>query len=472
MFIFKKMRRRIAFFVFLLYPLSSASHVRYGFLIGGRGGYQGTGDVPFLKTFMEDGYILKGVFIGDFSFISSFIDFNFQIATREVSETTIEDYLWDIRIKEAYLIDEIWTAIKPVDWIFFYVGKKEIKIFESIVLQNYLTGVGFRIDLYEGKDIPFVLSGGIYKAEKHEELLGTDSFDPIAFISLDYILNLAEGLSFSFLFFNDRSNFFGTMMNNALQQVLLPIFEYRIRRETDFRKRQRMMEMYSRIMDEPFKNSEGNLYWLNLSGKKYIWNFLLKGGFSFEFGNSDVRYVDIFTGDEKMAHIDFLGYAGFLKVFYKGFRRFEPFVSFLFMSGNEGPFDFRDEYESFLGLYPYITETSIFYSGGINSHFSTGSLSPSGMMSYGNISVVLGMNIKYFLDLEVLQAFLLSPVSPRNLGDIEVGRIYGYETDVIIKKDIYKFITLMAEGDLFFPGDFFTKEGVIFRIQGGIDFSM
>jgi hypothetical protein len=30
--------------------------------------------------------------------------------------------------------------------------------------------------------------------------------------------------------------------------------------ETDFRKRYRMMEMYERIIEEPVKNSEGNLY--------------------------------------------------------------------------------------------------------------------------------------------------------------------------------------------------------------------
>jgi hypothetical protein len=471
MFIIKKMRKKIIPFMLLFYQFCYAGEVRYGFLTGGRGGYQDTGDVPFLKTFMKDGYILKGVFMGDFSFISSFLDFVLKIDTKEVSESTIED-LWDVRIKKAYLIDEIYMAIKPADWIFFYPGKKEVVIFDGIILQNYLTGFSFRIDLYEGKDIPFVISGGIYKAEKSEELLGTDSFDPIAFISLDYLFNLAEGLSLSFLFFNDRSNFFGTMMNNALQQILLPILEYRIKMETDFRKRYRMMEMYERIIEEPVKNSEGNLYWLSLSGKKYLWNFLLKGGFSFEFGNSDVRYIDIFTGYEKRVDIDFLGYAGFFKCFYKGSRRFEPFISFLYMSGNEGPFDFSDEYESFLGLYPYITETSIFYSGGINSHFSTGSLSPSGIMAYGSISFVLGMNIKYFLNLELLQAFLFSPVSPKKIGEIEVGRVYGYETDVIIKKDLYKFITLMAEGDLFFPGDFFTKSGVIFRIQGGIDISM
>ncbi len=466
------MSKRIALLIFLLYPSFSSGWVKYGVLIGGRGGYQSIGDVPFLKTFMEDGYILKGIFIGDFSYSSSFFDFVFQMDTREISESTLEDYFWDVRVKKAYFMNELYLAIKPVKYLFFYAGKRKLSIFEGIVLENYLLGFSFGIDLYEGKDIPIVFSGGVYKAEKYEELLGTDSFDPIVFLNVDYLLNLAEGSSMSFLFFNDRSNYFGTMMNNAIQQVLLPILEYRMKREADPLKRWRMEQIYERILEEPFKDSSGNLYWLNLNGKKYIWNFLIKGGFSLEFGDSDVDYVDIFTGEKRTAHLDFLGYAGFLKVFYKEFRRFEPFVSFLFMSGNESPFDFSDEYESFLGLYPYITETSIFYSGGINAHFSTGSLSPSGLFSYGNISIVLGAKIRYLLEVELLQAFLFSPVSPKKFGEIEVGRIYGYETDIIMKKELWRFITLMAEGDLFFTGDFFPKEGVIFRIQGGIELSI
>lgn len=467
------MIKRIVFLLFLIYPVDSFCSVRYGLLLGGRGGYKETGNLPFLRTFMEDGYILQGILIGDLSVSSSYIDFIVQIGTREISESTLrEDYFVDLRIKKAYLIDESYIVVKPKEWLLFYIGKKELSIFESIVLQNYLLGFGVRIDLYEGKELPFIISGGIYKAEKYEELLGTHSFDPIAFISLDYILNLAEGLSLSFLFFNDRNNFFGEMMNNVLQQVLLPVLEYNIKRETDYRRKMAIEKMYERILEEPLKESEGELYWINLSGKKYIWNFLIKGGFSIEFGESDVRYVDIFTGDEKNVSLDFLGYAGFFRVFYKGWVGFEPFISFLFMSGNEGPFDFHDEYNSFLGLYPYITETSIFYSGGINTHFSTGSLSPSGVLSYGNISLLLGVNIRYFLDVEILQSFLLSPVSPKKIGEIEVGRIYGYETDIIIKKDLWKYFTLLLEGDLFFSGDFFIKGGTIFRIIGGVDFSI
>lgn len=225
---------------------------------------------------------------------------------------------------------------------------------DGFILQNYLTGIGFKFNLYEEKGIPFIISAGIYKGEKEEELLGIDSFDPIVFFESDYLLNLSEGFSFSFLFFNDKSNFFGTMLNNALQQTILPLLEPKMKRETDPVNYKRMENMYNRIAEGSFKQTEGSLYWFNIHSKKCIGDFLFKWGFSLEFGDSDVSYQDIFTGEMRAISIDFLGYGGSFRVNYKGSRTFEPFLSFIYVSGDEDPFDFRDKYSSFLGLYPYI----------------------------------------------------------------------------------------------------------------------
>lgn len=469
------MVKRGTLIIFLFLPSLGWGSVKYGLLLGGRGGYQDTSDIPFLMDLMRDGEILNGIFIGYLTLLSKYLDFAIRIDTRELSETTLEGdgeiYFLDTRLKRAYLIDELYTVLKPSNEISIKAGKKEIVVFDGIILQNYLAGLELRVDLYEERGIPFILSTGLYKAEKKEELLNPDSFDPVALLKVDYPLNLVENLSFSFLFFYDSSNFFGTMMNNALQQVLLPLLEYRMKVETDWRKRLRMGMVYLRVVEEPFKDSRGPVYWFNFAGKKYLWRFLIKGGFSFEFGNSQVKYVDVFTGDERSKAIDFSGGAAFLKVYYRGMQNFEPFFSFLFMSGNEGPFDFSDEYESFLTLYQYITETSMFYSGGINTHFSTGSISPSGLLGYGNLSLIAGLRIKYFFDADIRQAFLLSPVSPKPLGEIEVGMVYGYETDIVIKKNLWWYLDLLFEGAIFIPGSFFTKDGILFRIIGGVDFS-
>lgn len=464
--------------IFIMSPVLSHSALNYSFLLSIRSGYQDTDFLQYFNEFMEEGWILSGNFIGNFQLETESITWALEIDTREISKITLkeengESYFVDYRVKKSYLLNELYLDIHPVEWVDIYLGKKEFEEMFGFISNTYLMGGSVFFDLYKSNISPFVFSAGIYKVEKSEEFFNPDFFDPIVRVSVDYRISLFEFVSFSFMLLHEENNLFGTLMNIGLQQLFQPIIQNMISREESPIKKLYLQSVLLNLLERPFRSSKGYFLWLNFYGKKYLWNFLIIAGISLETGNTDLTYKDVFTEKEIPLSVVPLSYAGFLKLEYKKWDRMQPFLHFIYMSGDETPLNLADGYNNFISPYQYITDTSLFYQGGINAHFSTGSFVPAGLIGYGNISFIIGLDLNLLFDISIVQAFLFSAVSPKPIQteseEIKAGMIYGYETDLILVKEVSSSLSFLMEFDIFTTGNFFRNQETIFRFITGID---
>lgn len=190
----------------------------------------------------------------------------------------------------------------------------------------------------------------MYKAEENEEFFNPDSFAPLVRLSVDYRFSPFEFISFSLMSLYEDANMFETLLNNAIQQIFQPILQNMIMKEKDPLKRLYLEGVMENLLSGPFSSSRSYLFWLNLYGKKYIGALEISADFSVELGNADVIYQDIFTQKVFSLSVDTFSYAGFLKITYEGWKRFEPFLTFLYMSGDKTLLNLSDGYNTFVAL--------------------------------------------------------------------------------------------------------------------------
>jgi len=115
----------------------------------------------------------------------------------------------------------------------------------------------------------------------------------------------------------------------------------------------------------------------------------------------------------------------------------------------------EERYEGFLGIFPLIDTTSLFFRGGISQSFETGRTATSGVDGRG--VAALGTEGKWErsgFSSRVVVAHLWSE-HPPTTGD---GRNYGWEVDTEAAYRAAPWATVWVEGDLLVPGSFFQDQ--------------
>jgi hypothetical protein len=134
-------------------------------------------------------------------------------------------------------------------------------------------------------------------------------------------------------------------------------------------------------------------------------------------------------------------------------------VFFLYLSG-ERDTEVREylngRFTSFLSIYPYITRTNIFFSGGMNENFSARSFSTSGINSRGVLAPGLsaGFDITEDITIRLVSALLFAEGENPLSGE----RFYGWETDLNFQWNLGKHLRFLFEADVFWTGGFFDFE--------------
>jgi len=129
-------------------------------------------------------------------------------------------------------------------------------------------------------------------------------------------------------------------------------------------------------------------------------------------------------------------------------------VFFLYLSGQSGA---RQEvgghFTSFVGIYPYITRTNVFFSGGMNQNFSARHISSSGVNARGVLApgLNLGLDITSDLLLRLCGAMLFAQGEHAQSH----SRFYGIEGDFNLEWAVASWGRMLLEFDYFYSGDFF-----------------
>jgi hypothetical protein len=125
-------------------------------------------------------------------------------------------------------------------------------------------------------------------------------------------------------------------------------------------------------------------------------------------------------------------------------------------------------YDGFLGVTPYVTDLNLFFNGGISESFANRRATAPGVNGRGVLAPGLSASWNPSLDLSVESrgAWLLADeTGPYG------GRVYGMEIDLNVSWSPWRWLALLAEADVLFPGDFFPSSEPMRRFIVGVNVS-
>lgn len=144
---------------------------------------------------------------------------------------------------------------------------------------------------------------------------------------------------------------------------------------------------------------------------------------------------------------------------------------FLFLSGDEPPAEKArrgesPQYGGFLGVSPFVTDTNLFFDGGAAESFASRQATAPGVNARGVLApgVTASWEPAPGFAVDARGAYLVAPTAGP-LG----GHAYGPEADLGVSWSPASWLTLLAEGDALFPGDFFAGRATVTKVILGCD---
>jgi hypothetical protein len=361
------------------------------------------------------------------------------LASREVSDETLDDGTLEDRWGTTRFIDEAWIkASRASGWL--KAGKQRLVIGRGLVLDSYQPAVSGSWDVTA--DAPR-LRLKAFVASLDEDGVLREGQSLYAGGRLDMGFPAQGRLSLSVSRLWDR---------NAMIPTLLPA------------------NIQLALNDAVFRADDSALtYWI-LDGvvEKARWS--VTGLVVLETG--DVSGT-IDTPVVRDTSIMLWGKAAQVVATYDATDAFSVRVLGLYTSGDaRGPLDAgRDQrYEGFVGIFPFIDATNLFFDGGIDAAFATGAPTPSGVRGRGVLAgAVTVVATLERTTLRVVAADLWSEF-PSTDGS---GRHYGVELDTECAYRITDGLTARLEGDVLFPGSFYHDQDPdpepVYKLAAGLD---
>jgi hypothetical protein len=221
--------------------------------------------------------------------------------------------------------------------------------------------------------------------------------------------------------------------------------------------------------------SEGDIFWIALAANKSFSDFRISTVAILDAGTAT---WSAWQGGILRAQNDLtvLGYLFDIQVARNLTDKLVLEVFYLMASGEDDPLgEIRGggTLSAYLAIVPFVTRLNLFFNGGINENLSTRSLGVAGDSARG--FGVPGLTLRYdFLDnlwAVWKGAYLFAATSPPEGAS---GRVYGWETDLMVTWDVHKYLRLSLEADVLLPGSFFERAGrpdpdPFYRVMGGMD---
>jgi hypothetical protein len=346
-------------------------------------------------------------------------------------------------VREAFLQLEL----GPGGFLSLSLGKRLVSLGGSFVLDTHALGLSLEADLDQGFELPWrarldaLLADGSFTAQGKRS--------PYLQLETAYLFSFLEELGLFVGWYHDGDSSLASIMHAVLSEAALaggwsarPLYLV-------------LQDPATRI------TSRGELFWVGVSGRVVFDAFSLGGTAALSAGTFDLLIEGTtLSGEPFRRQARPIALGGMLDVdlLWDLTDALSLGVFFLFQSGETfGPDDMRDgllgRYSSFLSIYPHITRTNLFFSGGLNETFSARSFSTSGVNGRGVLApgLSLGWDIASGLEARVVSALLFSHGAHLTSG----SRFYGWESDLVLRWSPVRYVTLMLEADYLWTGGFF-----------------
>jgi len=350
------------------------------------------------------------------------------LASREISRDTLDNGAVEDRWGTTRFIDEAWgKAGGDATWL--KVGKQRLIVGRGLVLDSYQPAISAGADAPPAGDTSLRLKAFGARLDEDGALRRGQSLYAGGRVDLT---SFALGrLSASISRVRDRA---------ALIPTLLPV------------------NIGLGLRDAPFEADHGALtYWIvDASGAAGRWTVDAVGVVQ-TGALSGVLNNPLVPPASRPRTIDLLGRAAEARVAYAATEHVGVGAFALYTSGDRrGAIEtLRDRrYEAFIGIFPLIDATNLFFRGGIDAAFEAGQPSASGVHGRGVIAGALTADVA--VDRFVLRAVAADLWSEYpEIGN--TGRHYGVEVDTEWAYRVTDRFTARLEGDALVPGSFYRS---------------
>jgi hypothetical protein len=330
-------------------------------------------------------------------------------------------------------------------WFTVQAGKLLLSTGNGFIMDNYALGVATEFDLDLGFEVPLELGFDLVFPDGRFNSEGKRS--PYLYLDVAYQVSFFEEIGLFFAWYHDGDDNLATIMYSVLGEALLNSPDG---------------QLAYLALSLAELSSRGDLFWVGLRTNWLFARSSLSATAMLEFGAFDyvLDGINPINGADLVIANRAKCLGGMLDVqFHYDVADWMTLGAFfLFLSGETfGTDNLRDglqsSYSSFISVYPYITHTNIFFSGGMNQNFSARSFSTSGVNGRGVIApgLTAGIDLGEDVTVRLVAAGLLAHGEHLTSG----GRFYGLETDLNLEWTVVPGVRVLFEADYFFTGNFF-----------------
>lgn len=367
-------------------------------------------------------------------------------------------------VREAYASYAFGRAGFATAW----AGRRRVAVGDGFVHDDYVTGLGAELDL--GAVGPrWSLSLAAFQPTR--DLPGRPGeVTPMLAARADFLPSLFERAGLFAALLVDRSGRGADVLRGALAERLVSSLGGLSPGTTAYRQRARDL---ARTLSERL---EGDMLmgWLGTSGsllpargQRLAWTAALSAGRLDGVAAPDV-------GGEPLVlarAIDLRGRLASLRWETDLGERAAAGASLLYLSGGALPGSAAGEpaggtYRGFLGVAPFVTETNLFFGGGLSESFASRQTSVAGVSGRGVVAPGVNLLLEPASDVTVdTRATFLASAARGPRG----GRRYGTEVDLGVTWAPRRWLLVGAELDVLVPGDFLPSGRTLYKAILAVD---
>ena len=343
------------------------------------------------------------------------------------------------------------------------VGSERRVVADGYIHDDYGWGVQLSADL-GALGPPLSLSASLFLPTRDLPRASNLSA-PMVLVTADFLPSLFDRAGLFAAGLRENGDSLSGASQGALEERLVQVADASAPGMPAYRRASQVLAAFSQA---PF-SGEGTVFWLGTSGRvragrsEWIsWTAALEGG----------QIDKVTAGQNPVVLAERVSLQGELVALHYEAdlpRGLGARASFLYLSGDEIPRARLDAtgivpatgtYRTFLGVSPYLTETNIFFDGGLSESYADREARPPGVNGRGVISP--GLSFQWTpadaLSLGAKGAWLRA-VTAGPFG----GLVYGTELDSDLTFEAAGWLSLGVEADVLFPGDFFPSRKPITR---------
>ena len=371
-------------------------------------------------------------------------------------------------VREAYVA----YSMGPARFLTLSAGRWRTSVADGYVYDDYATGVEVRADL--GAIGPqWDLSAAAFQPTR--DLPGSvQGITPMVVVRADYLPSLYAHVGLFAAGLRQGSGGLGNALQTAVEERLVGEAEGSAGDPAQLPLHRAADQLLAATLASDY-SSDATLGWLGTSGRLDL-SPSQRLGFTAALLGGEIHSASTGTGVEVAEDVQLRGQLASLRYDAELGRGFSAGFYFLYLSGDElpqatlgttGVIDpATGTYRGFVTVAPYITETNLFFGGGLSESFADRQSTTPGVNGRGVIAPVasLGFDPTEGVSVRAKGARLWADAKGP-LG----GRVYGTETDLELSWQAAGWLVLGAELDALFPGDFFRGHDTLTKALLALD---